>query len=103
MNGQKICINKELYDLWLKNTKLILGITGYTQADLAKKCGISRQAISAIMNDRNECHITVIQYLATIFVLREMIEEAEIDHRIKTVAMDFWRELNENSKKRGAA
>lgn len=100
MVAKRSDIKKELYDSWLKKTKLILLIIGCTQADLAKKCGVSRQAMSAIINGKNDSHITIIQYLATIFALHEMIEEAETDNRIKEVAMDLWKELKEDSKNR---
>ena len=91
-------IPRELSDLWHENVRSIMDILHIRQEDLAKECDLSRQSISNMFT-REDRHLTKIQFLGTMQVLRNMIDGTTMDRGRKDLAMAYWNNLNDAYRK----
>ena len=83
-------VSKELANQWRYAVRTILKQLGYRQEDLAKECGISRQALATMLN-REDMHLTVIQFLGTTQALREMtIRRAGTEEGLGMDCLQTW-------------
>lgn len=87
-------IRPDLAELFQKNVPMILSYTGYCKSNLAKECGVSRQAIYNILNN-NERHVTAIQFLAIMQVLAWMIYNSNMNSEKTDLAKQLWTEVNQ--------
>lgn len=93
-------IRIELSKLWRRNVLKIMHVMHFTQVDLGIKCNHTRQAISNMLN-RDDYHLTGIQFLGTIHALKEMIEESNRDNRNKLLASEYLEEIQQEYLKKG--
>lgn len=95
-SGIRIGLSK----LWRKNFTEIMGIMHFTQKDIGKKMGVTRQAVSNMLT-RADFHLTVVQFLGTVHGIQEMIDESDADERNKKLAHEYLKEINDNFREKG--
>lgn len=93
-------IRVDLVAIWQRNVRNIFDVMHFTQADLAKKMDRTRTSISNMMSNK-EFHLTAIQFLGTMRGIKEMIDESDADERKKKLAMEFWKDINDDYLKNG--
>lgn len=93
MKKKKPGIRIDLVKMWRTNVADILSILHYTRADLAKALGTSRQTVSNIFNNP-DYYMTAVQFLGSIYGLRELIDQSDRDERLKNVATSLLHDLD---------
>ena len=96
-NGVRI----ELAKLWRENVRKIIGLMPFGQCDIAKEMGFTSQSFTHMLNNK-DFHLTNLQFFSSMFVLKEMIVEADVkDFRIKEIAEEALHEIYLEYKENG--
>ena len=93
-------IREELAILWQRNVHMILNIANFRHEELGKMVGVKRQTINTMLN-RDDHHLTGIQFLGTMQGLKRMIEVWSADERLKNLVLDLYEEIDNNYKEKG--
>ncbi len=93
-------IRTDLVAIWRQNIRNIFDVMHFTQADLATKMDRSRVSISNMMSNK-DFHLTAIQFLGTMRGIKEMIDETDANERKKELAMEFWKDIDDEYLKNG--
>lgn len=86
-------IRTDLVLMWRIALRNILWELGKRQEDFAKKIGLSRQSLSTMLQ-RDDLHLTGIQFLGTMRGLEEMIRESDADQIRKNAAWSYWEQVD---------
>ena len=98
--NQKKGIRVELSRIWRRNVIHILDRMDILHQELAERCGLKRSSITTMLT-REDYHLTGIQFLATMYVIRQMIAEADLPNPDKRELLDCLNEIENDYQANG--